>query len=429
MAAVETQTSLDFHLSAPQLAFVRSQALYRGFVGGRGAGKSWIGSHDLCMRAKPNCHYIVATPSYTMQKDVTFPMFKKVADVGQPPSKESKGFPGLGMWGGVSGGDRPDVELTNGAVIHFRSADNPDSLLGTNLSGAWLDEASLMVLLAYENLIGCLRENGIQGWLSSTFTARGLTHWTKDVFASGRENSAIFKSHTRENLHNPKGFADILEKQYSPLRARQELAGEFLTVEGAEWPAEWFSGNIWFDEWPTEYACRAIALDPSLGKKKEIGDDSAIAMIQVQRDGYVYVDCDLEVRPTDEIVKRYIDIANRFKPDWAGVETNLYQELLGKQIDDYARKTQSMVRIWGVNNQLEKLVRIRRLTPFLAGSEIRFKRGSPGAEKLVAQLRDFPMGKHDDGPDALEMAIRLVFEQVGASSGDSFSGQRLTDER
>jgi hypothetical protein len=27
---------------------------------------------------------------------------------------------------------------------------------------------------------------------------------------------------------------------------------------------------------------------------------------------------------------------------------------------------------------------------------------------LVDQLRDFPQGSHDDGPDALEMALRLA---------------------
>jgi hypothetical protein len=37
----------------------------------------------------------------------------------------------------------------------------------------------------------------------------------------------------------------------------------------------------------------------------------------------------------------------------------------------------------------------------------RFKGGSPGARLLIEQLRDFPCGDHDDGPDALEMAVRL----------------------
>ena len=59
------------------------------------------------------------------------------------------------------------------------------------------------------------------------------------------------------------------------------------------------------------------------------------------------------------------------------------------------------------NNQVNKQVRIRRLTPFLAQKVFRFKSGSPGARLLVEQLRDFPCGDHNDGPDALEMAVRL----------------------
>jgi hypothetical protein len=36
---------------------------------------------------------------------------------------------------------------------------------------------------------------------------------------------------------------------------------------------------------------------------------------------------------------------------------------------------------------------------------------------LVQQLKDFPVGDHDDGPDALEMALRLSIDLwMGASS-------------
>ena len=59
-------------------------------------------------------------------------------------------------------------------------------------------------------------------------------------------------------------------------------------------------------------------------------------------------------------------------------------------------------------NRVPKVVRIRRLTPLLARGRLRFKAGSPGARLLVRQLRDFPNGDHDDGPDALEMAVRLA---------------------
>jgi hypothetical protein len=43
---------------------------------------------------------------------------------------------------------------------------------------------------------------------------------------------------------------------------------------------------------------------------------------------------------------------------------------------------------------------------------------------LVDQLRDFPLGSHDDGPDALEMAIRLA-KEAGSKPADDGLGQRL----
>ena len=52
----------------------------------------------------------------------------------------------------------------------------------------------------------------------------------------------------------------------------------------------------------------------------------------------------------------------------------------------------------------------------------RLGRSPPGIESgyqpifsllLVKRLRDFPCGDHDDGPDALEMAVRLACEMFG----------------
>ena len=60
-------------------------------------------------------------------------------------------------------------------------------------------------------------------------------------------------------------------------------------------------------------------------------------------------------------------------------------------------------------------MRIRRLTPYLAQGRVRFKGDSPGARLLVEQLRDFPLADHDDGPDALEMAVRLAAELLSSA--------------
>jgi hypothetical protein len=44
---------------------------------------------------------------------------------------------------------------------------------------------------------------------------------------------------------------------------------------------------------------------------------------------------------------------------------------------------------------------------------------------LVEQLKEFPLGEHDDGPDALEMAIWLAGELLGTASAGDGLGDRL----
>jgi hypothetical protein len=57
-----------------------------------------------------------------------------------------------------------------------------------------------------------------------------------------------------------------------------------------------------------------------------------------------------------------------------------------------------------------KISRIRRLTRYISRREFRFRADSPGCRRLVDQLMDFPVAEYDDGPDALEMCVRLPVE-------------------
>jgi hypothetical protein len=44
---------------------------------------------------------------------------------------------------------------------------------------------------------------------------------------------------------------------------------------------------------------------------------------------------------------------------------------------------------------------------------------------LVEQLRDFPIADHDDGPDALEMALRLASALIHGYSPTEPLGNRI----
>jgi len=107
------------------------------------------------------------------------------------------------------------------------------------------------------------------------------------------------------------------------------------------------------------------------------------------------------------------------------VEANQFQELLAEPLEaEFRRRGLMGFSPWLIRNHVNKLVRIRRLGPLLARRTLRFRQGSPGARLLVEQLRTFPIGDHDDGPDALEMAIRLVGE-LARPAPDLSSTQRM----
>lgn len=213
-------------LHQAQQDFLDSAALYRGFVGGRGCGKSFIGALDLIMRAQPGRLYGVYAPTYPMLRDSSWRSFmdqgRRLRYVKAINKSEMR------------------VTLGNGAEVMFRSVDDPERARGPNLSGAWLDECSLMAEEAYSIIIACLREGGEQGWLSATFTPKGKSHWTYEVFGTSRPNSALFQSRTADNPFLPSEFADTLREQYPSQFALQELEGEFVDLIGGVFKREWF---------------------------------------------------------------------------------------------------------------------------------------------------------------------------------------------
>jgi predicted phage terminase large subunit-like protein len=205
------------------------------------------------------------------------------------------------------------------------------------------------------------------------------------------------------------------EKQNSP-----------ISPELCEWPEEYFEPGIWFDHWPAEARVKVMTLDPSKGSDARRGDYSAYVMLAVDRQGTLYVEADLARRPTPQIVVEGVELYRRFQPDALGVETNQFQQLLADEMDaEFARQGLLAARPWPMENRVAKAVRIRRLGPYLASRRLRFKADSPGTQLLVDQLKMFPVGDHDDGPDALEMAVRLAGEYLAAPHAPDGLGDRL----
>jgi len=180
---------------------------------------------------------------------------------------------------------------------------------------------------------------------------------------------------------------------------------------GVEWPDEYFSHKeLWFDQWPSGAEGRkVVALDSSKGVGGASGDYSAFVKVH-WHNGVGYVDADLDnTRNAERMACEAVEMQSRWGAQQFGVEVEFGGHVLVPLIFRIAAERNTPVPLCTIATEgVAKEIRIRRLGGYLLYKQLRFRAGSPGAALLVKQLREFPLSEHDDGPDALEMALRLL---------------------
>ncbi len=191
-----------------------------------------------------------------------------------------------------------------------------------------------------------------------------------------------------------------------------EHQGNPINPADCEWDESLFSWpGLMFDQWPAKLDLRVVSIDPSKGRDSKHGDYSAIILFGRASSGIEYVECDMSRRPVDVICQDAARLCSSFRPDVLALETNGFQELMKVPLEDELRKAGVEVWIRGMDNSVNKNVRIRRLTKALTERRMRFKSRSPGTYKLIhEQLKMFPNADFDDAPDALELARRAAIE-------------------
>jgi len=152
------------------------------------------------------------------------------------------------------------------------------------------------------------------------------------------------------------------------------------------------------------------ACDPSLGKAD--GDDSAVVCIlEHPRTRMLYVTtAEIGKRNPSELVSLILNVMPGYRFQDFGVEVNQFQELLASQLEVTAERQRPNFPLKRIQSRGDKVARIKGLEPLVASGRIQF---SCRHTALIEQLRSFPAGRHDDGPDALEMAVSLTLGYSG----------------
>ncbi len=325
-----------------------------------------------------------------------------------------------GAWTRCSEVDRT-IDLPGGGSITVKSADNEASLLGAGLDGLIIDEASrIKPEIWRETLRPMLADK--HGWAMFLTTPNGK-NWFHKLFIQAKQ-MAGWETWQLPSSDNPLITAEelaLILQEIGPRAFAQEHLAQFTDIEGALFPAEYFEDHIHADYWPDAFEVSVIALDPSIGSESRPGDYSAIAFAGLSG-GLLWVEMDLARRPPVQMVQDVYEMAQRYQPITVAVESNGFQAVLGPLFDLWCRQQNvpPLPLAMLPNYKEKKGVRIQRLDPYLANKELRFF-NCPGCEMTIEQLQMFPdKDWHDDGPDALEMAIRTLLQISQRAGADDF---------
>lgn len=190
------------------------------FVGGRGAGKTFIGAQKAGQMAWLNrgLNGCVLAPTYPKLRDAAKAAFLKACTDKGLSFKHLK--------------TENAVILFGDTKIYFRSMDDPDSVRGLNLAWAWPDElGQLSTREAFDVLNGCIRGKDIpEPAILVTTTPDGL-NWLYDVLVTEADQNRVrvYRARTKDNpvLGD---FERRLRASYDPRFASQELDAEWIDI-------------------------------------------------------------------------------------------------------------------------------------------------------------------------------------------------------
>ena len=242
-----------------------------------------------------------------------------------------------------------------------------------------------------------------------------------------RRADAFFKAHRAELLAGTRvlwprkrSYLELMQMRLSEGDSAfyQEMQNEPQDPESCLFPRAWlqFYGEVDFSRGFRFFGY----CDPSLGKTAH-SDYSAIATLACDGgSGLMYVlDMDLARRHPDALIEDILEKARllrrRYGADYAafGAETNQFQWLLKEELRRGSAAAGIYLPLCEVHHSSDKLLRIQSLQPDIKNGYLLFR---PDQTELLEQLTQFPLGRYDDGPDALEGAVRLCkrYARVGA---------------
>ncbi|MDI3547899.1 MAG: hypothetical protein PWR10_1551 [Halanaerobiales bacterium] len=307
-----------------------------------------------------------------------------------------------------AGDDYTDI-LYIGTLLHY------DSLLAKVLKNPGYNSVT------YKAVISFAKNKGLWDIWESIYTDLANENREKDAYQFYLDNKDKMLEGTKVLWPEKMSYYELMKIRVTEGEAsfNSEEQNEPINPEDALFNDEWFD---YYNPAEIDFAKGFLFfgfLDPSLGKSKKSDYSTIITLAKEMATGYMYVvDADIERRHPDRIITDILEKERWLRRDYGagylkiGAETNQFQWFLKEELAKASARENLYLPIEEVNQVKDKKMRIETLQPYIKNKYIKF---NARHKTLLEQLKYYPMASHDDGPDALEGAVKLA---INSGSGN-----------
>ena len=300
------------------------------------------------------------------------------------------------------GDDYTDIVYI-GTLLHY------DSLLAKTLAN------SAYRSIKYKAVIRFSQADDLWQQWETIFTDLSNDDREADALAFFQAHKTAMLEGTQVLWEEKLSYYDLMVMRVSEGEAsfNSEEQNEPINPDDCLFMEEWFD---YYNEAEVNFGDPAFDffgfIDPSLGKTKRSDFSAIVTLAKHKGSGYMYVvDADIERRHPDRIIADVLAKERWLRASFGhgyrklGAETNQFQWFLKEELAKASAKAGLYLPIEEVQQTSDKVMRVQTLQPDVKNKYIKFNRRH---KRLLEQLTQFPMGAHDDGPDALEGARSIA---------------------
>ena len=394
---------LDLSMLPWQLEVMQQEERFKVVAAGRRTGKSHLAAVSLVLSAldgkKGKVFYVA--PTQGMAKDIMWDKLYEIAgDIIEAHNKNDLTF-----------------TLTNGAMIHLKGADRPDTLRGVSLKHLVLDEFAFMKADVFDAILRPALSD-MKGTCIFIGTPEGRNHfYDKYVEAEigGDSQWAAWHFTSYDNPLLDKAEVDHAKKTLPRWAFQQEYMASFDAMGSEHFAVDDFEFYEEVDKGiPGDYymAIDLAGFEEKRGGKTAKRDNSAIACVFVNDMGDWQVDEIIYGRWTlAETAEKIFAAVEKYRPQSVGIEKGIAQQAVMQPLQDLMRRTSRVFRLELLTHGNQK--KTDRILWALAG---RFENGSITLKQddtwnatFIDEASNFPSPLvHDDTLDALAYIDQLV---------------------